>query len=210
MWLFRNNLHYTKSTNISLICFFLIIDKMSVRPDEMLSRAGWNGFVARFGLRAVVWKPLIYSIFVLLFHMKLCASVPFFHSAPYKTSKIKILNLTGSLLTMFSGRILSVFIQLRTFHIFSLSTQIQCSPTRVCYIGPSSDELRADRWNLTKYRVTIALKQPALVQTTYTTGKLNLGPVYYIKRIFTSFYESNTGLILVQTSAKFFSEILRK
>ena len=160
---------------------------MSVRPDEMLSWAGLNGFAAWIDLRPLVWRPLIYNIFVLLFHMKLGTSVPFFHSAPYKTSKTKILNLTGSLLTMFSGRILSVFIQLRTFHIFSLSTQIQCSPTRICYIGPSSDEPRADHWNLTKYRVTTALKQPALVQTTYTTGKLNLGPVCYIKRIFTTF-----------------------
>jgi len=43
---------------------------------------------------------------------------------------------------MFSGRILSVFMQLRTFHtVYFLGRYIQCSPARVYYIDLSWVEL---------------------------------------------------------------------
>jgi len=55
---------------------------------------------------------LVLFISTILVLLKLGTSVPLFHLASYKieTSDIKMLNLIGSLLTMFSGRILSVFI----------------------------------------------------------------------------------------------------
>jgi len=40
-------LHFTKSTNVSKLYYFFIIDILSVRPDEMSSWARWNGFVGR-------------------------------------------------------------------------------------------------------------------------------------------------------------------
>jgi len=84
----------------------------------------------------------MYSILVLIFKPKLGTSVSLFHSASYKTSKIKLLKQIGSLISMLSGRILSVFMQLGTFHdVYSLSRQIQCCPAWVYYIDLSWDEL---------------------------------------------------------------------
>ena len=62
---------------------------MSMRPDEMLSLAG-------FGPLGVVWILLIYRILVLLYYPKTGTGVPFFHIASCKTSKIRLLNLVGS------------------------------------------------------------------------------------------------------------------
>ena len=47
VWLFRDMLHSTKSTNVSQIYYFFIVEKMSLLPDKMFLRAGWNGFVGR-------------------------------------------------------------------------------------------------------------------------------------------------------------------
>ena len=49
MWLFRDMLHSTKSANVSQKLYFFITDKMSARPGELSSRAG-------FGSQAVVWS----------------------------------------------------------------------------------------------------------------------------------------------------------
>ena len=45
--MFQDMLYSTKSTNFSQISFFIIDKKWLRGPDEMASRAGWNGFADR-------------------------------------------------------------------------------------------------------------------------------------------------------------------
>jgi len=47
---------------------------MSVRPDEMLSQAGWNGFVGQIWPEVRSLETLMYSILLLLFYPKLGTS----------------------------------------------------------------------------------------------------------------------------------------
>jgi len=51
MWMFRDMLHSTESTNISQICYFFITDKMFLRLDEMVSWAGFGSL--RLGGRSL-------------------------------------------------------------------------------------------------------------------------------------------------------------
>ena len=69
---------------------------------------------------------------------------------------------------------------------------------------------RADHWSLTKHKVSIGLKQSTLVQTTLHIQKQWIWRHYTALSGLLLFYEPNTGLNLIQKSAKFSAEIFRK